>query len=122
MSATQRALDDDSQDKQSESEESECEEVLVGEPSIELYEEYSSGDEESELGEDDDRPGKKKMKAKYKRKKADWMDVKVWDRQTTEDKHINQEILKVADDFMQQCSLPFITGLHKKSKQPPLGM
>jgi hypothetical protein len=50
MSRRRRALDDDFEDTQSESEESEREEVLVGVPSIELYEEYSSGDEESELG------------------------------------------------------------------------
>jgi hypothetical protein len=122
MSGRRRALDEDSQGTQSECEESECDKSLVRESSLQLDEEFLSGDEESDLGEDDERPGKKKMKAKYKRKKADWMDVKIWDRQTTEDEHINQEILNIADECMQQCGLPFIAGLRKQTKQPPLGM
>ena len=53
MSGRRRALDEDSQGTQSECEESECDKSLVRELSIELDEEFLSGDEESDLGKDD---------------------------------------------------------------------
>jgi len=80
MSGRQRALDEDSQGTQSDCEESECDEVLVRKSSIELDEELSSGDEESDLGKDDGQPGKNKMKVKYKGKRAGWMNIVTWDR------------------------------------------
>ena len=122
MSGKRRAFDEDSEGTQSESAESEDEQSLDKDAFNEVDKDFGSCDEESELGEDEELEGTRKMKAKYKRKRTEWVDVKTWDRETLEDEHIDQEILNIADEFMQQCGLPFIAGLRKNTKQPPLGM
>ena len=122
MSAKLADILNDSEGTQSESDDADCGEGDAMQSSNELGEKSWPEGEDSDLGEDVPTKSRKKMKAKYKRKKADWEDVKSWDRDATEEDHIQQETINIANEFMQQCGLPFIAGARKSNKQPPLGM
>ena len=108
MSAKLADILNDSEGTQSESDDADCGEGDAMQSSNELGEKSWSEGEDSDLGEDVPTKSRKKMKAKYKRKKADWEDVKSWDRDATEEDHIQQETINIANEFMQQCGLPFI--------------